>query len=146
MRRGGIRDTTPVELVRFDAVSICKQIQCIFGLILLGGLVSCSAPPGGFAADDPGSRIASAKDAARENDASAIPELIEMLDSDDPAARLVAIRTLERLTGQTLGYDHAARPFKRDQAVKQWVHWYESGGEMDPKSGDMTGNLTENSG
>jgi hypothetical protein len=46
-----------------------------------------------------------------------------MLDSDDPAARLVAIRALERITGQTLGYDHAGPEHERRLAVERWMEW-----------------------
>lgn len=59
------------------------------------------------------------------NDQSKIPELIAALDSDDSAVRLTAIRTLERLTGQTLGYDHAAAEAERRAATDRWVEWYE---------------------
>ena len=62
-------------------------------------------------------------DAAREGDLSAIPDLIGLLDSDDSLVRMVAIRSLERLTGQTLGYDHAVPEWRRDEAVERWVAW-----------------------
>ena len=62
-------------------------------------------------------------DAAREGDLSAIPDLIGLLDSDDSLVRMVAIRSLERLTGQTLGYDHAVSEWRRDEAVERWVAW-----------------------
>jgi HEAT repeat protein len=56
-------------------------------------------------------------------DESAIPELIRMLESTDPGARLLAIRSLERLTGQTLGYDYAAPRWARSAAVERWKTW-----------------------
>lgn len=62
---------------------------------------------------------------AAANDTSKIPELIAALDSDDSAVRLTAIRTLERLTGQTLGYDYAAPESERRLATDRWVEWYE---------------------
>ncbi len=64
-----------------------------------------------------------AVDAAARNDRSAIPNIISLLDSDDPATRMVAIRSLERLTGQTLGYDHAAPESQRVQSIQRWVDW-----------------------
>ncbi|VAX40019.1 hypothetical protein MNBD_PLANCTO03-1271, partial [hydrothermal vent metagenome] len=38
--------------------------------------------------------------------------------------RMVAILALERLTGETLGYDHAAVEAQREDAVARWVEWY----------------------
>lgn len=61
--------------------------------------------------------------AARAGDRGRIPDLIVMLDSSDPAQRMLAIRTLERMTGQTLGYDHAAPEPERAQAIDRWVKW-----------------------
>lgn len=43
-----------------------------------------------------------------------------MLASDDPAERLVAIGTLERLTGERLGYDPAGHPSARAAAIARW--------------------------
>lgn len=89
------------------------------------GLVGagCSSPARGFASADPGARMDAAVDAAARHDTSAIPELIKLLESDDPAARLVAINALERLTGTTNGYDFAARESERRAAVDRWVAW-----------------------
>lgn len=88
---------------------------------LLGA--GCSSPARGFASSDPGARLDAAVDAAARNDASAIPDLIKLLDSDDPAARLVAINALQRLTGTTNGYDHAGSEPDRRAAVDRWVAW-----------------------
>jgi HEAT repeat protein len=63
--------------------------------------------------------------AAHDRDQSAIPHLIESLDSDDSAVRLMAIGTLEELTGQTLGYRHEDPLWRRQQAVDRWVAWYD---------------------
>jgi len=79
--------------------------------------------PKGFDSPEPAARISAAVEAADAGDAGAIPDLIGLLDSDDPATRLVAIRSLERLTGQTLGYDHAAPEREREEAVDRWVEW-----------------------
>lgn len=95
-----------------------------FGLVpvvLAGG---CVKIPKGFDSPEPAARIEAAVEAAESGDTSAIPDLIVLLDSDDPATRLVAIRSLERLTGQTLGYDHAAPRPEREEAVARWVEWH----------------------
>lgn len=65
------------------------------------------------------------RDAATKNDQAAVPALINRLDSDDPAERLLAQRALEKLTGQSCGYDHAASRQDRQAAVQRWVAWYQ---------------------
>lgn len=62
--------------------------------------------------------------AAREGDHSAIPRLIETLDADDPAVRMMAIATLERLTGRTYGYRYYDAPWDRREAIARWVEAY----------------------
>lgn len=59
--------------------------------------------------------------AAREHDQSTIRDLIEQLDSDDPAVRLLAISTLERLTGETYGYRQYDPTWQRREAIARWV-------------------------
>lgn len=87
--------------------------------------LSCSLPEPktSFDSPNPAARTRAMARAARTGDTSHIPELIEMLDSDDPAVRMLAINTLERLTGQTLGYDHGAPPAERHRAIDRWVQW-----------------------
>lgn len=99
--------------------------MCLMACAGLVGLVGagCSSPARGFASADPGARLDAAVDAAARKDRSSIPELIKLLDSDDPAARLVAINTLHRLTGTTNGYDYAAPEAERREAVDRWVAW-----------------------
>lgn len=65
--------------------------------------------------------------AAEQQDRSpeTIRGLIEQLDSYDPATRLLAILTLERLTGQTHGYDFAASEWEREHAMLAWVQWFD---------------------
>ncbi len=94
---------------------------------MLVALVGCR--PGqvaGFDSPQPAARIDAILEAARSGDRSAIPDLIVMLDADDPLTRLLSIQTLEDLTGQTLGYEHDAPEFERSEAVGRWVRWYES--------------------
>jgi hypothetical protein len=62
----------------------------------------------------------------REPSRDELAELIEMLDSADPAQRLLAIRALERLTGRTRGYEHWAPRVERDAAVRRWVEWLDA--------------------
>jgi HEAT repeat protein len=101
------------------------------------GLVGagCAGPARGFASADPGARLDAAVEATARKDTSAIPDLIKLLESDDPAARLVAINALERLTGTTNGYDFAAPEYDRRAAVDRWVAWagehHDSGAKRD---------------
>ncbi|MBK7405278.1 MAG: HEAT repeat domain-containing protein [Phycisphaerales bacterium] len=93
-------------------------------LTLLCVLSGCVPIPKGFDSPEPAARMEAAVDAAERGDRSKVPDLIGLLDSDDPATRMVAIRSLERLTGQTLGYDYAAGALERDAAVQRWVEWW----------------------
>lgn len=73
-----------------------------------------------FDSPEPAARNAAIVHAAADRDRASIPELVRMLESDDPATRLLAITALERLTGETRGFDYAASPFEREQAVARW--------------------------
>lgn len=98
-------------------------VGCIAGLLMLG-LGACAEPPvseGGFDAADPGSKLYAITRAGRQKDASAIPHLIEQLDSDDQAVRMYAIGALERITGQRKGYVYYAPQAQRDAAIQRWV-------------------------
>lgn len=66
-------------------------------------------------------------EAARTEDRDAIPDLIESLASSDPAVRLSAIETLERLTGETMGYRHYDSMIDRNAAIEDWIAAYQRG-------------------
>ena len=53
--------------------------------------------------------------------------LVEDLQHDDALVRTVSIETLERLTGQTMGYRPYDPPARRDEAVARWARALESG-------------------
>ncbi|MBC7772232.1 MAG: HEAT repeat domain-containing protein [Pyrinomonadaceae bacterium] len=94
------------------------------GLALAGALHGCSSPPISLDSPHSFSRIRAIQRASANDDKTAIPRLILLLDSDDPAVRMLSIRTLEHMTGQTLGYDHAGPEPEREHAVDQWETWY----------------------
>ncbi|QOJ01478.1 MAG: hypothetical protein HRU70_13685 [Phycisphaeraceae bacterium] len=77
----------------------------------------------GLASNDPQKRFEAISAAAARGDRSAVPGLVRRLDSDDPAERLLAINALERITGERLGYDHAAPKAERSKAVERWARW-----------------------
>ncbi len=89
-------------------------------LFVAGG---CTAPEPrpDFDAAVPASRIAALESALRSRDASKTPQIVEQLDSDDHVVRLLAISTLETLTGRTYGYHYDDPPSLRKQAIKRWV-------------------------
>lgn len=62
--------------------------------------------------------------ATRDTSPATMRGLIEQLDSFDPATRMLAILTLQRLTGETFGYDYSEPSWKREPAVEAWVSWY----------------------
>jgi HEAT repeat protein len=88
-------------------------------------LCGCADPPGGFESPVPAQRLRAVADAAEDRDRESIPELIRLLESDDPLVRMASIRTLERITGQTLGYEHSAPEHRRAETVRAWVEWYQ---------------------
>jgi hypothetical protein len=96
------------------------------GLLIV--VPGCASPPGGWNSPDPAARLTAINDAAKTNDRSAIPHLIESLQHDDPVVRMWAIRTLEQMTGQTLGYDYAAPEWERRDRIAAWVDWYKGAG------------------
>ncbi|MCL4742188.1 MAG: hypothetical protein KJZ54_08290 [Phycisphaerales bacterium] len=91
---------------------------------ILGVVAGCVDIPRGFDSPEPAARLDAAAKAAREGDLGSLAELIRMLESSDPASRLAAIRALERLTGETMGYDHAGSVPERAEAVERWWVWY----------------------
>jgi HEAT repeat protein len=92
----------------------------VAGAALLG---ACAPPAsrGGFDSPDPAAKLYAIERAMRRGDRAAVPQLVEQLDSDDPAVRLLAISALERLTGQTYGYRHDDPPWQRQDAIRRWV-------------------------
>ncbi len=92
-----------------------------------------------FASDNPPQRTAAIEQAVRTYrprlDAAYTPPLedpafrrdvswlVVMLQSWDPATRLLAIEALESLTGTSEGYDPAAPLPERAAAIERWVGW-----------------------
>lgn len=93
-------------------------------------LVACAPEPGrGFDDALPSARIDAIVEAARAGDRAAVRSLIEQLDSDDAAVRLVAIEALHRATGETHGYRQYDPPAERRAAVARWERWLETSQE-----------------
>jgi HEAT repeat protein len=96
-------------------------------VVPLIGSAGCTAPRPrpSLTSDNPEARIPAIREAAAERDLSAAPRLVDALESDDPAVRFYAIEALERMTGQTMGYQFYAGEADRQDAVKRWRHWLE---------------------
>jgi hypothetical protein len=101
------------------------------GLVLLLDLAGCAPPVsrGGFDAPDSASRAYAIERAAGQRDLTKLQSLVEQLDADDPLVRMMAITTLERLTGQTHGYRHYDPPEAREPAIQRWQEAVRSAAE-----------------
>lgn len=95
-------------------------------ILLTAPLVGCSLPPEepGFASRDPSARVRAAALVDGAGDPDSIRELISTLDSDDPAARMVASASLRRQTGMDFGYLATAPRSDRSAAADRWEAWY----------------------
>jgi len=100
-------------------------IACTCALLL----VSCGSSPtvGGFGAASPAARSKAIQTAAIMGNLSAVKKIVEQLDSDDPAIRMMAIEALERLTGETYGYKHYDPTYVRREAIAKWVDAVQNG-------------------
>jgi len=90
------------------------------GLMLSAGCVP--RPASSISDPDPIISIPAIKQASHDGP-DAVRALVERLDSDDPAIRFYAIRSLQKLTGQTLGYRYYDDAEERRPAVEQWQRW-----------------------
>jgi hypothetical protein len=93
----------------------------------------CSAPPRApdLADPDPALKIPAMKRGVKAGDTKALAQLVKDLDSDDPAVRFYAIRTLEELTGDRLGYVYFDDEVERKPALLRWNQWLAG---QDPRS------------
>jgi len=82
-----------------------------------------------FDSDDPQERTLALAAVARNDDRSHAVDVVKMLDSPDPAHRMLAIGILERWTGQTLGYDYAGDERSRREAAARWEQWVVDSGQ-----------------
>lgn len=101
-----------------------------FAVLVCLSLAACSGPSasgGGFDSDNPAAKLYAIRRAGGAGDASAVPKLIEQLDSDDPAVRMLAIGALERLTGDRRGYNPYAPWPERRRAADAWAEAWRRG-------------------
>lgn len=90
--------------------------------VCIGGCSGVSGPR--VVADpDPSIKIPAIKAVAETNDYSEVKQLVKDLESDDPAVRFYSITALEKLTGQTFGYQYFVDEEKRAPALGKWKAW-----------------------
>jgi HEAT repeat protein len=101
---------------------LARGLLVALGVGLAGGLAGCTpdALSGGFDGPDPASRLHAARSAASGTDQRDLPELVELLDDDDPVVRWVAIGALRKRTGENFGYDHTAPRVEQQKAIERW--------------------------
>ncbi len=73
---------------------------------------------------DPMIRMQAIHAVSRSGDRTQVPQLIEMLDDQDEAVRMVAIGTLRELTDYDSDYKAYAPRTERRAQVQQWRDWY----------------------
>lgn len=103
-------------------------------MLITAGCAGPALEPG-FQSIDPQERTAALLDAARNNDKTAIPQLIVMLGSSDPAERMLASEALRRLTGMNFGYHHSDPAWRRGVSIDTWRRWWEQQTQEDTDSG-----------
>ena len=85
---------------------------------------ACSGPSPREAtleSDNPAGKLYAIRKAGEARDRSKIPALVEQLNHDDPAVRMMAITALDRITGTRLGYNPYADLPERGEAIERWV-------------------------
>jgi HEAT repeat protein len=100
-------------------------IMTVVLTLVSGSLASgCFSPdPKSLTSTSAPSLIPAIKDAANNNDRSAIPLLVQYLDDKDSAVRFAAISALTKMTGHDLGYRYYDDEYDRQPALKRWQQW-----------------------
>lgn len=78
----------------------------------------------GFVSDIPDSRIYAIRQAVLNHDTGATMQIIECLDSDDPALRFIAIHALEQMYDTNMGYHYYDTDHDREIAINSWTQAY----------------------
>ena len=94
-----------------------------FALAALGWSCTAPRPAPNIADPDPQVKIAGIKQAVAKRDLSALPALVEQLDSDDPAVRFYAQQALERFAGEGFGYEYYQDEEERKAPLARWREW-----------------------
>ena len=101
----------------------------VLGLALAG----CTGGEGGRSLHlrlqdpDPEVRMKAMAEAAGAKDPQAVPYIVTDLSNDDGDVRLFASLALEKITGQTMGYEYFQPREQREKAVTLWKQWLAGG-------------------
>ncbi len=87
--------------------------------------------------EDPAQRARAIIHAGEVRDSRAVPLLVDRLDDEDEAVRLLAIVSLKKITDQDLGYYYYQPLEIRSKAVERWRGW------LAEKSADEKGGVPE---
>lgn len=119
-------DTVCRECRRMGSGTVFLRAWSTAGVLPLATLLSACAPSmvEGFDSPEPAARnVAIVRAVDQPPDHATDAALVDMLRSDDPVTRLLAISVLERRTGQRLGYDPSSDAEARAAAVAEWDRW-----------------------
>lgn len=105
----------------------CKSLACrgCWALVILM-LAGCSGPfdrkmsLADLNHPNPAVKIMAIKWAGDNKVSSAVPHLVDFLQSEDKSVRFYSIEALRRITGTDHGYDYKTAPHRRAEAVKRW--------------------------
>ncbi len=105
-----------------------------FGVLVPGLLAGCASdaaptvinPEDDLFHTNPSRRTAAVAVVEQNRQTEFVPMLIEMLDDPDPAVRMVAVGTLEELTGRTSEYRAYASANERRAHRDEWRAWHQS--------------------
>jgi len=107
------------------------RIILLAALGLLAQAGGCRHPGDNLAADfqseDPSQRVRAVVEAGQTKDSAAVPFLVDRLTDSQQEVRFFAIIALERITGQTMGYNYYDPPDERAAAVARWRQWLQNG-------------------
>lgn len=119
---------------RVLAATSLSALVLLCGLAL-GGPVGCGStpphplnPPHDLHSPIGAVRFKAATEAGRTRDRSLVPDLIPLLDDEDPSVRLAAGTALEEITGHRTGYLAYAPKEERVRQMATWRAWWASQG------------------
>jgi hypothetical protein len=100
-------------------------VTCAAGLS-----TGCQSPPAwkSLRTEDPIKRVNAIQQAAKENKRNEIPELIFLLDDEEPVVRMYAIHALREMTGEDFGYRYFDSESERAKAIEKWRQWLANSG------------------
>ena len=101
-----------------------RHISLCLGLLWVSGCAAAGARLyKDLQAEDPAVRIQAVVRAGQIKDQGAVPYLVDRLTDSEVDVRLFAIVSLEKITGQRMGYHIYDPPAKRAEAVDRWRQW-----------------------